>query len=341
MESTLPQALPSPLPPDILLRVDGLTVATGTPNETVTIVEDVGFTVKAGQIVALVGESGCGKSMTALSIMRILAPGLKIVEGTIEFDGKDILSLSEKAMNGLRGSALTMVFQDATSALNPVLTIGEQLTESILAHTSANLAQARLKAWEILHQVRISAPEQRMREYPHQLSGGMRQRVMIGSAIACSPKLIVADEPTTALDVTIQRQILALMKDLQQDTGAGILLITHNLGIVAELADAVVVMYAGRVVERGRADSIFAAPGHPYTRGLFAATPSFVRADPGQQSPLTEIPGMVPLPGARIGGCAFAPRCLRAEAICRDQRPPLRTLKAGQEAACWFAEEAP
>ena len=324
-----------------LLRVEGLTVVAGPPGDQVSIIDDVGFSVRDGAVVALVGESGCGKSMTALAIMRILAPGLRIVSGKIQFCGRELTDLPDDAMNALRGSALTMVFQDPSSALNPVLTIGEQLMEGILAHRAVTAAQARTLATEMLRRVRIAAPEQRMREYPHQLSGGMRQRVMIGIAIACEPRLIIADEPTTALDVTIQLQILALLKEVQEATGAGILLITHNLGVVAEVADDVVVMYAGRVVERGPADRIFSSPAHPYTQGLFAATPRFVRADPETRAPLQEIPGMVPPPGARLAGCAFAPRCPHVQAICREQRPPLEALDSQHAAACWLANAVP
>ena len=324
-----------------ILRVEGLTVTAGPPDDQVSIIEDVAFSVRAGAVVALVGESGCGKSVTALSIMRILAPELRIVGGRVLFDGQDLLGLTENVMNTLRGSALTMVFQDPSTALNPVLTIGEQLMEGIIAHTAAPAAHARAMATEMLRKVRIAAPEQRMREYPHQLSGGMRQRVMIGMAIACAPKLIIADEPTTALDVTIQLQILALLKEVQQATGAGIMLITHNLGIVAELADDVVVMYAGRVVERGPADLVFANPTHPYTQGLLAATPRFVRAEPDTHEPLKEIVGVVPPSGAQIAGCTFAPRCPHAQLICREQRPKLDPIGPDHVAACWFAKAAP
>jgi oligopeptide/dipeptide ABC transporter ATP-binding protein len=328
--------IPISTPHEALLSVAGLTVAVGAGDQEFPIIEDVNFSIAPGTLTALVGESGCGKSITALSVMRILAPELKVTSGTVRLEGQDLLSLSEDAMNALRGSAITMVFQDAATALNPVLTIGEQLTEGILAHTAFTRAEARTRACEILRQVQIAAPEQRLRQYPHQLSGGMRQRVMIGMAIACSPKLIIADEPTTALDVTIQRQILALLREVQRVTGAGILLITHNLGVVAELADELAVMYAGRIVERGLADRIFAAPAHPYTQGLLAATPRFLRADPQEMGRLVEIAGMVPPPGARVAGCAFAPRCSRAAAICREQRPPLETVNADQAAACWF-----
>jgi oligopeptide/dipeptide ABC transporter ATP-binding protein len=325
--------------PDVkgdLLRVEGLTVTAGPSDDQVSILDDVNFSIRAGSIAALVGESGCGKSMTALAIMRILGPGLQIVGGRLVFDDQDLVALPDDAMNALRGSALTMVFQDPSTALNPVLTIGEQLMEGIVAHKAVTPAQARSLATEMLRSVRISRPEQRMREWPHQLSGGMRQRVMIGMAIACAPKLIIADEPTTALDATIQLQILALLKDVQRQTGAGILLITHNLGVVAEMADDVVVMYAGRVVERGPADRIFGSPTHPYTRGLFAATPRFVRAEIETREPLQEIAGLVPPPGERLAGCAFAPRCPIAQAMCREQRPPLATVGDQHAAACWF-----
>ena len=324
------------------LEVRGLTTVLETRAGLVPVVDNVNFSVELGRTLAIVGESGCGKSMTALSLMRILPePPARIVAGEVRLDGRDLLQLSEQEMRRVRGSEIAMIFQDPMTSLNPVLSIGEQLTESILAHREMTRRAARAEAIELLRLVRMPDAARRLGEYPHRLSGGMRQRVMIAMALAGRPKLLLADEPTTALDVTIQGQILDLLKDLQRELGTGIVLITHDLGVVAEMADRVLVMYAGKVVEDAGALDLFRQPKHPYTRGLLAASPQFAATDDedGPSRHLTEIAGIVPMLHDLPPGCAFAPRCPRVEERCRMERPILEPISATRQVACLVSRD--
>jgi peptide/nickel transport system ATP-binding protein len=317
-----------------LLEVSGLrTVFTGDDGD-VAVLEDVCFSVGTGQTLAIVGESGCGKSVTSLSVMGLLPkPYGKIAAGSIRFEGRELVGMTEREMQDLRGNGMAMIFQEPMTSLNPAFTVGDQIMEGLVRHRRLSRAQARERAIELLRKVRIPAPEQRLDEYPHKLSGGMRQRVMIAMALACDPRLLIADEPTTALDVTIQAQILDLMRTLQQETGTAIVLITHDLGVVAEVADEVVVMYAGRIVERARVATLFEQPQHPYTVGLLGAIP---RLD-AERERLASIEGQVPPPHLRPVGCAFADRCPFADTACRASRPPLRELGDGHASACFKA----
>jgi peptide/nickel transport system ATP-binding protein len=317
-----------------LLEVSGLRTVFAGDDGDVAVLEDVGFAVKAGQTLAIVGESGCGKSVTSLSVMGLLPkPYGKIAEGSIRFEGRELVGMSERELQDLRGNGMAMIFQEPMTSLNPAFTVGDQIMEGLVRHRGMSASQARERAVELLRKVRIPAPEQRLDEYPHKLSGGMRQRVMIAMALACDPRLLIADEPTTALDVTIQAQILALMRTLQQETGTAIVLITHDLGVVAEVADEVVVMYAGRIVERAPVAALFDQPQHPYTVGLLGAIP---RLDADRER-LASIDGQVPPPHLRPVGCAFADRCPFADAACRATRPALRELGDGHASACFKA----
>ncbi len=317
-----------------LLEVQGLRTHFRTEDGEFAAVDGVSFSVAAGRTLAIVGESGCGKSVTALSVMGLVpSPPGRVAGGSIRFEGRELLDLPKRDMQDLRGNGLAMVFQEPMSSLNPVFTIGDQIIEGLMRHRPLSRAQARERALEMLAKVRMPAPEQRLMEHPHKLSGGMRQRAMIAMALSCEPRLLIADEPTTALDVTIQAQILDLMRQLQQETGTAIVLITHDLGVVAEVADEVVVMYCGRVVEQGPAQILFEAPQHPYTVGLLGSIP---RIDSEQQR-LTAIDGQVPNPLHPPAGCSFADRCPFADAFCHTQAPPLTQLGDGQAAACWKA----
>jgi peptide/nickel transport system ATP-binding protein len=321
-----------------LLRIDNLRVHFATRNGVVRAVDGLTFDVEAGETVAIVGESGCGKSVTSLALLRLIDEPPAKVAGEIVFEGVSLLDLSEAQMRELRGNQIGMVFQEPMTSLNPLLTIGRQLVEPITLHQGLGRRAARERATELLGLVGIASPERRLDEYPHQLSGGMRQRVMIAMAIACHPRLLVADEPTTALDVTIQAQILDLLRDVQAKIGSAIVLITHDLGVVAELARRVVVMYAGRKVEGGRLEDIFQRPSHPYTRGLLGAVPKLgVSLEAGAPSRLTEIPGAVPSLIAPLAGCAFANRCPRVQDVCRRVAPALREVGRGHVSACHFA----
>ena len=303
-------------------------------------VDDVSFTVRRGETLAIVGESGCGKSVTAFSIMRLVPdPPGRIVGGSVVLDGTDLLSLDEAEMRAIRGNRISMIFQEPMTSLNPVMTIGQQITEVISLHRNMTRKEAWKQAVEMLRLVRIPVPEQRAREYPHQLSGGMRQRAMIAMALACRPALLIADEPTTALDVTIQAQVLALILELQQQFGMGLILITHDLGVVAQTAQRVIVMYAGKKVEEATINSLFASPRHPYTRGLMASIPTVPSAGAAANARLVEIPGMVPSLTRLPTGCAFAPRCELAIQRCREEFPPLQAWGADHLAACWRAGE--
>jgi oligopeptide/dipeptide ABC transporter ATP-binding protein len=318
---------------DVLLDVRDLQTQFTTSGGVVRAVDGVSWDVRAGETVALVGESGCGKSVSALSVMRLVAaPAGRIVGGRILFKGRDLLALPDDEMRKMRGREIGMIFQEPMTSLNPVLTIGRQLTETLEIHLGMSPAQARARAGEILGLVGISDPERRLRQYPHQFSGGMRQRIMIAMALSCNPSLILADEPTTALDVTIQAQILELLKDLSRKLGVAMLMITHNLGVVARYADRVNVMYAGRIVERGTAREIYANPRHPYTLGLLRSVP---RLDEPRKSRLDPISGQPPDLTRLPPGCAFAPRCAFVVERCRLERPELETVAEAHTAACW------
>lgn len=322
-----------------LLSVEGLTtVFTTAAHGKLTAVDDVSFSINSGQSLSIVGESGCGKSVTSLSIMRLIStPPGEISGGKILFDGQDLLKLSEPAMQRIRGNAISMIFQEPMTSLNPVFKIGEQIAEVLRLHEGLGKKVALERAVDLLHQVGIPSPAQRAKEFPHQLSGGMRQRVVIAMALACSPRLIIADEPTTALDVTIQGQILELMHQLAEDTGTALLLITHDLGVVAENADDVVVMYGGRVVEQASTLNLFKKPLHPYTQGLMRSIPPIPeKGFPLQKGMLETIPGVVAPLYAQPKGCRFNERCKHAFAKCKQIEPPLLTPEADREVRCWL-----
>ena len=317
-----------------LLEVRDLHTRFATDEGELAAVDGVSFRVEAGKTLAIVGESGCGKSVTALSIMGLLAqPAGRVSAGSVRFEGRELIGLPRRELQDLRGSAMAMIFQEPMSSLNPAFTIGEQIVETLLRHRPITRSQAEARALEVLRQVRMAAPEQRLFEYPHKLSGGMRQRAMIAMALACEPRLLIADEPTTALDVTIQAQILDLLRTLQSETGTAIVLITHDLGVVAEMADDVLVMYAGQVVEQASVNAIFSEPQHPYTVGLLGALP---RLDE-QRTRLAAIEGQLPSPLHPPHGCRFAARCPFVLAQCGDAPPPLREVGAQHMAACWHA----
>ncbi|RJL18494.1 ABC transporter ATP-binding protein [Paracoccus siganidrum] len=320
--------------PEPVLSLGDLQVRFRSNRHVLRAVDGVGFDLMAGQTLGLVGESGCGKSVTSLAIMRLLpTPPAEIAGGRIIFEGKDLLQLSERRMRQLRGGRIGMIFQEPMTSLNPVYTCGDQIIESLRRHSGLSGKPARDRAIELLDLVGLPSPERRVDDYPHQLSGGQRQRVMIALALANDPAVLIADEPTTALDVTIQSQILDLLRELQERTGTAILMITHDLGVVAETCQAVAVMYAGTVVERGEVGALFADPQHPYTIGLMAAVPR-MDTDRGR---LVAIPGSVPPPWQPIAGCRFASRCPLADDRCRRDRPPLDAIAPGHEVACWKA----
>jgi peptide/nickel transport system ATP-binding protein len=322
---------------DALLRVEDLRTHFFTLDGVTRAVDGVDISLYAGETLGIVGESGCGKSVTAISIMRLLPARLgRVVSGTIRFDGQDLLALSEAEMRDIRGNRIAMIFQEPMTSLNPVLTIGDQIAEAVTIHQRKSRSEAMTHAVEMLRLVRIPDAERRVRDYPHQFSGGMRQRVMIAMALCCNPKLLIADEPTTALDVTIQAQILKLMLELKGRFGAAVLLITHDLGVVAETCQRVIVMYAGRKVEEAPVLELFDRPMHPYTRGLMASIPRR-RAQPSTRR-LQEIPGIVPSLREPIAGCPFAPRCGFATDRCHSDAPPLSERAAGHWAACWHID---
>jgi peptide/nickel transport system ATP-binding protein len=300
-----------------LLAVEHLTTVFDLPSGQAPAIDDVSFELDAGETLGLVGESGSGKSVTALSIMRLVQPPGRIVAGSVLFNGRDLLEVPERAMREVRGAQISLVFQEPMTALNPVFTVGDQLAEALLVHRRARRAEARELAIELLEAVRIPQPAARIHDYPHQLSGGMRQRVLIAMAIACKPSLLIADEPTTALDVTIQAQILDLLREMKTTLNLALLLITHDLGVIAETADRVAVMYGGRIVEHGRVREIFRNPQHPYTRGLLASMPRT-----GERGRLRAIEGTVPVLGALPAGCTFHPRCGYRFEPCDRAVPP-------------------
>jgi peptide/nickel transport system ATP-binding protein len=323
--------------PPVLLEVENLQTHFRTPDGINRAVDGVSFSVAAGETLAVVGESGCGKSVTAMSLLRLIPDPPGRIKGSIKFEGRDLLALSEQEMRAIRGNEISMIFQEPMTSLNPVLTIGRQIGETVRLHQGLDKKAARQRAIEMLTLVGISEPARRVGEYPHQLSGGMRQRVMIAMALACNPKLLIADEPTTALDVTIQAQILDLMRELKTRVGAAIVLITHDLGVVAEVAERVMVMYAGRKVEEANVADLFRDPRHPYTQGLLGAVPKLGSSLDGEMTRLTEIQGLVPSLKQRIQGCVFAGRCPIATELCRGVAPALEAKALGHAVACHHA----
>ena len=314
-----------------LLEVRGLRTHFRTDEGEFPAVDGVSFSVDAGRTLAIVGESGCGKSVTSLSIMGLVPnPPGHIEGGSVRFEGRELVGAPIDVMQDLRGNGMAMIFQEPMSSLNPVFTVGEQIVEGLLRHRKISRAEATERAMAMLRKVRIPAPEQRFHEHPHKLSGGMRQRVMIAMALACEPRLLIADEPTTALDVTIQAQILDLMRELQRETGTAIILITHDLGVVAEVADEVAVMYAGRIVEQAPVQQLFDEPQHPYTIGLLGSIPRLE----GERTRLASIEGQVPSPLRRPSGCSFADRCPFSDALCRAAVPELRDVGPQHRSAC-------
>ncbi|KJE29034.1 MULTISPECIES: ABC transporter ATP-binding protein [Geobacillus] len=321
---------------ETLLRVENLVTTFSTTEGKVSAVRGVSFSVRKGETLCIVGESGCGKSITSLSIMRLLPNNGTIESGSIEFAGRDLVKLSKEELRRIRGNEISMIFQEPMTALNPVFTVGYQLREPLMLHQKLSKREAHERSIELLKQVGIPFPEKRMKQYPHELSGGMRQRVMIAMALACHPSLLIADEPTTALDVTIQAQILDLINELKQKLNMAVILITHDMGVVAEMADRVMVMYAGEKVEEGDVESIFANPRHPYTKGLLKSVPS---VDDEEYS-LEPIPGTLPSLHERIDGCRFHPRCPFATDQCRTAPPPEKTISASHSVRCWLEEGA-
>jgi oligopeptide/dipeptide ABC transporter ATP-binding protein len=318
---------------ELLLEVSGLKVRFDSPRGVARAVDGVDLGLRAGETLCVVGESGCGKSVTALSLMGLLPSPPAHTEGSIRFQGRELVGLSDAELSDLRGNRLAMIFQEPMTSLNPAFTVGDQLAEVLMRHRGLDRKSARTAVLGMLRKVRIPAPEQRIDEHPHRMSGGMRQRVMIAMALLCQPALLIADEPTTALDVTIQAQVLSLMRTLRQETGTAILLITHDLGVVAEMADRVVVMYAGQVVEQATVQDLFDMPQHPYTVGLLGAIPSI----DGPRARLAAIDGMVPAATAMPAGCRFASRCPFADERCHREAPPLATVEPGHLSRCWKA----
>ena len=322
---------------ELLLDIRGLRTQFFTDDGLARAVDGVSYSLEKGETVGVVGESGCGKSVTALSVLRLIPdPPGKIVEGEIIFEGTNLLELSSADMRRIRGNDISMIFQEPMTSLNPVFTIGNQITEAVRLHQGLNKKDALDKAVEALKLVGIPVPERRVHEYPHQLSGGMRQRAMIAMALSCNPKVLIADEPTTALDVTIEAQILDLMRTLQDELGTAIIMITHDLGVIAEMARKVVVMYAGKVVEQAPVERIFASPNHPYTQGLLQSLPRVDKDASGAKQRLQEIPGIVPSLLNLPTGCKFASRCPSVMPQCKEQEPPLEQVAGEHFSACWL-----
>jgi peptide/nickel transport system ATP-binding protein len=328
---------------DRVLEVEDLKTYFYTRAGLVKAVDGVSFSLRRGETLAIVGESGCGKSVTALSLMRLVAdPPGRIVGGSIRLDGLDLVAVDDATMRDIRGKEISMIFQEPMTSLNPVMTIGRQIAEALLLHESTSRKAAMARTIEMLHLVGIPEPRQRVKEYPHQLSGGMRQRAMIAMALACNPKVLIADEPTSALDVTIQAQILDLIAKLRRDLGTAVILITHDLGVVAETAERVIVMYAGRKVEEAPVDDLFATPLHPYTLGLMNSIPRLALMRRENAKPverLQEIPGMVPALSNLPAGCTFAPRCAFASDTCRREYPRYEEKQPDHWAACWHSDQ--
>ena len=324
---------------EIVLDVRNLMTEFVTPDGIGRAVNGVSFKVHRGETLGIVGESGCGKSVSALSILQLVpSPPGHVREGTANFEGVDLLTLSDRDIRKIRGNEISMIFQEPMTSLNPVLTIGYQIGEAVRKHMGASTSAARARAVEMLSLVRIPEPERRAREFPHQLSGGMRQRVMIAMALACDPKVLIADEPTTALDVTIQAQVLELIRQLQRELGTAVILITHDLGVVAETCDRVIVMYAGRKIEEAPVKEVFANPLHPYTQGLLTSVPRLATHASERTERLNEIPGIVPAITEKLMGCHFAPRCSRASEQCGIETPVLAAARADHDVACWHVE---
>jgi oligopeptide/dipeptide ABC transporter ATP-binding protein len=325
---------------ETVLEMEGLSISFHTRQGTVRAVHELSYSLRKGETLGVVGESGCGKSVAALAILRLIPePPGEILAGSIRFDGTDLLSVGESELERIRGNDISMIFQEPMTSLNPVLTIGEQIVETIVLHEGLPRRAAREKAVEMLRLVHIPEPMRRVHDYPHHMSGGMRQRVMIAMALACNPRILLADEPTTALDVTIQAQILDLMRELKERLGSAIVLITHDMGVIAENAQRVIVMYAGRKVEEAPVQELFANPCHPYTRGLLTSIPRPDRAAASDEEVrLQEIPGMVPSLLRVPRGCLFAPRCAYATEQCRNVYPPLETKRPQHLAACWHSD---
>lgn len=315
---------------DIILRVKDLKMWIQNDFEKIQILNGISFDIFQGETLGIVGESGCGKSMTSLCIMRLLETPPAIIEGKVELYGTDLLSLSEKEMQKMRGNKLSMIFQEPMTSLNPVFTIGDQISEALCLHQGISKKEALKKSIEMLRLVKVALPEQRVREYPYQLSGGMRQRVMIAMALACRPMLLIADEPTTALDVTVQAQVLDLMRDLQKEMGTAIAFITHDLGVIKEMCDRTIVLYCGEVMEEATVEELFKSPKHPYTEGLLSTLP---RA--GIEGELPTIKGMVPPAGHFPVGCVFSPRCPYATERCRTEKPVFADLGSGHKVKCF------
>lgn len=314
-----------------LLKVTGLSTHFPMPEGVVRAVDSVDFSLREQETLSIVGESGCGKSITAFSLLRLVPPPGMITAGEILFEGRDLLLVSDAEMRSIRGNRISMIFQEPMTSLNPVIRIGDQIAEGLRLHRGLSVRDARKEAVEILQRVGISCPSSRCNDYPHQLSGGMRQRIMIAMALSCKPKLLIADEPTTALDVTIQAQILELIDGLQQELGMSLILITHDLGIVAERSHRTAIMYAGKIVEIGSTGALLSNPYHPYTQGLIASLPHTTR--PG--SPLPVIPGHVPNLSSDLPGCGFCDRCPRRESRCLTERPPFREIEPDHSVRCW------
>jgi oligopeptide/dipeptide ABC transporter ATP-binding protein len=322
-----------------ILKVYGLKTFFYTEQGVVRAVEGVDFQLNLGETLGIVGESGCGKSVTALSILRLIPqPPGKIVGGEIIFKNQNLLTQPNEKMRKIRGKEITMIFQEPMTSLNPVLTIGKQISEAIQLHEGVGYGEALEKTVEMLHLVGIPSPKKRVRDYPHQFSGGMRQRVMIAMALSCNPKILIADEPTTALDVTIQAQILRLISDLQEKLGMAVILITHDLGIVAQTAKRIIVMYMGKIVEEADVHRLFAEPLHPYTKGLFNSLPNFYK-DIVRKERLVEIPGVVGSLVSPPSGCYFSPRCWYTKDICQQEEPVLKEVQPGHGVRCWLVEE--
>ena len=324
---------------DALLQVEDLQVEFRTRRGTALVLNGVDFEVHRGETLCVVGESGCGKSMTALALLRLIPqPPGRMRSGRVLFDGEDLAQASEERMREIRGNRISMIFQEPMTSLNPVFTVGDQIGESLRLHAGMDAGQARLQAIEMLRQVGIPAPERRVDEYPHQMSGGMRQRVMIAMALACRPDILIADEPTTALDVTVQAQIFDLLRDLQREKGTAIVMITHDMGVVAEMADRVMVMYAGRVIEQGTAAQVLGSPRHPYTQGLIECLPDLGSSRHAERSRLPEIRGVVPSIWELGSGCAFRERCPHAGPRCAREVPPM-VQDVGHGVACWLESQ--
>ncbi len=317
--------------PEVLLNVEGLKVHFRTASGVIPAVDGVSFRIHQGETLGMVGESGCGKSVTSLSVMRLISSPGRIVGGRIEFEGEDLLSKSEADMRKIRGNLISMIFQEPMTSLNPVFNVGDQIAEALRLHQGLSKNEALERSEDLLALVGIPLPKRRLKEYPHQLSGGMRQRVMIAMALSCDPRLLIADEPTTALDVTIQAQILDLMKRLKEELGMAILMITHDLGVIAEMASRVAVMYAGKIVEEAPVGCLFEAPLHPYTEGLMKSIPRL-----GERKRLHVIPGTVPEPSRLPSGCKFHPRCSYAFERCLCEEPPLLKVDEHHSVSCWL-----